>query len=171
MARYTFTMPPGWIGQRIAEHAVQLQPIATAVAEPPPDSAALIFLLPPVAPASLWAHGVTGPERAQVFAESLNEMVTTGCADARILHRAPPLRIAAADAYPGASVLVWVELPTARVQGRVFILLDAEVEWIPLLFLGEPAALPQHMPALALVLSSLRRLPADPREAMALWES
>jgi hypothetical protein len=144
VAQYHFDMPEGWVGVPLPPpHAgVHIRPGAPQA----PQTRAVIVLLGPVPPA-----GTLG--------ETLDLMVEEASAGAEIVRRGDALPFRSV-AYPGLLTAVRLrllqpgELPPD--EGRIFAVLDAGMERIPVVFAGGPDALPQHKAALDQVLSSLR---------------
>lgn len=144
MAQYHFDMPEGWRGVPLpAPHVgVQIRP-GPDFGEPTPQTRAVIVLLGPVPGA--------GP-----LSETLTQMVEEGCAGAVIVRRGEPLPFRSV-AFAGLLSAVRLRLPGGGPdEGRIFAVLDAGAERLPVVFAGGPDSLPLHRPALDLVLSSLR---------------
>ncbi len=149
MAQYHFDMPEGWIGAPLPPPhiGVSLRPSAPQS----PESRAEIHLLRPFVPPA----GATLPA---TLAEALAEVVREGVAGARVIRQAEPIPFHSV-AYPGLLTAVRLRLPTAADpgdEGRIFAVLDAGGERIPVVFAGGPEALPRHKEALDTVLTSLR---------------
>ncbi|MCS6911997.1 MAG: hypothetical protein RMK29_00940 [Myxococcales bacterium] len=145
MGQYHFDMPEGWEGVPLPppQAGVQIRP-----REPQsPSSRAVIVLLGPVPP--------EGGLR-----DTLEQMVQEGNAGAQVVRRGDTLPFRSA-AYPGLLTAVRLRVPSANGapvpdEGRIYAVLDAGQERIPVVFAGGPEALPMHRAALDTVLSSLR---------------
>ena len=148
MAQYHFDMPEGWVGVPLpSPHVgVQIRPGPDGGAQTP-QTRAVIVLLGPV-PA------------AGALSETLEQMVEEGCAGTATVRRGDALPFRSA-AYPGLLTAVRLRISgngdgVGPDEGRIFAIIDAGVERVPVVFAGGPDALPLHKPALDRVLSSLR---------------
>lgn len=145
MARYSYVTPAGWRPHPFPppHQGVQLRaPI------PPnrPDSAALL-LLEAVAP-----HGS--------LEEQLSALVREGCLGAEVIETSPPVRLRTL-AYEGLAQAVRLAVPGPRPhpEVRLFALVDAAVERLPVVLIGGPDLLAVHKPAFDYLIASIG--PAD----------
>lgn len=138
-------MPEGWRGVPLPPPhvGVQVRPLAPQS----PATRAVIVLLGPVPPGG-------------ALRDTLEQMVEEGNAGAQVVRRGDTLSFRSA-AYPGLLTAVRLRVPAANGvpapdEGRIYAVLDAGQERIPVVFAGGPEALPMHRAALDTVLSSLR---------------
>jgi hypothetical protein len=150
--RYAYTVPAGWSRSPFPppQQGIYLRaPVST----PSPEGAS-ILLLDAVAPAgSLEDH--------------LQAMVEQGCEGARIMRTGKPSPVTTTAGYRGLRVQL-----TARSEGReeirVFVLVDAGPERLPLAFVGGARSLPLHEAALDGLIASIGPLEL-PRELYRSW--
>jgi hypothetical protein len=147
--KYTFTTPPGWSRSPFPppQRGVYLRaPVATASA----DSAS-ILLFDAVAPAGS-------------LDEQLAEIVKQSCDGAKITRQEKPAPVKTVG-YAGIHVSASVQVPGAgrgRDELRVFYLIDAGTERLPVAFIGGPRALPAHQAALDTLVGSIGPLVLAP---------
>jgi len=149
--RYAFTVPDGWSRSPFPppQQGIYLRaPVTT----PSPEGAS-ILLLDAVAPAgSLEDH--------------LMAMVKQGCEGARIVKQGKPAPVTTAG-YRGLRVQVSAQAAGVE-EIRVFVLIDAGDERLPLAFVGGEKSLPMHQEALDAVIASIGPLEL-PRELYRSW--
>ncbi len=144
--RYAFDTPTGW--SRSPFPAPQRGVYLRAAVSPPSEESASILLFDVVAPAG-------------TLEEQLEALVAQGIDGVKLEKRGRPSPLRTA-AYPGLSLSVSVQVTgaPARHELRVFILVDAGSERLPVAFIGGPRSLPLHQAALDQVLASIG--PLDP---------
>lgn len=141
--RYGFESPPGWI-----ERPFPPPQRGVYLTEPPGTPRAAVLLTQPIVP-----HGT--------LAEQLERAVADGCVDAEILEQTPPRPQVTGSGLTGLVVQVRVRVTARSVipeEIRIFVLLEAPDERIPLILLMEPDALPQHAATLEQLLCSIHVL-------------
>jgi hypothetical protein len=146
--RYAFTTPPGWSRSPFPppQRGVYLRaPVAT----PSPEGAS-ILLFDAVAPAG-------------TLEEQLAEIAQQSCEGAKITRRGQPAPVKTAG-FGGVTVSVGVEPPEGGREGelRIFFLIDAGSERLPVVFIGGARALPRHQEALDLLIGSIAPLTLAP---------
>ena len=151
MMRYAYTVPAGWSRSPFPppQQGIYLRaPVST----PSPEGAS-ILLLDAVAPAGS-------------LEEHLMAMVKQGCDGARIVKTGKPSPVTTAG-YRGVRIQVSAEAE-GREEIRVFVLVDAGQERLPLAFVGGAKSLPMHQEALDGVIASIGPLEL-PRELYRSW--
>lgn len=145
--RYSFTTPPGWSRSPFPppQRGVYLRaPVST----PSPEGAS-ILLFDAVA-----AQGTLDEHLASVAKE--------GCEGAKIGKSSKPAPVKAGP-YQGLTVTVSVQVQAegrARDEVRIFALLDAGADRLPLAFVGGAKSLPVHQEAWESLLASVGPLEA-----------
>lgn len=159
MAQYHFDMPDGWIGAPAPPPllGVRMRPSAPHGAR---TSASILLVEPVPAQGSL--------------NDALSRLIADGTDGALVIKQAPSISFRSV-AFPGLLTAVRLR-PQAQVQpqpqdpqagpqagpqaeedeGRIYAILDAGIDHIPVIFTGGPDALPLHKEALDRVLTSLR---------------
>jgi hypothetical protein len=149
--RYAFTVPQGWSRSPFPppQQGIYLRaPVST----PSPEGAS-ILLLDAVAPAG-------------TLEEHLQQVVAHGCEGGRIRKSEKPVAVAS-KAYRGLATRVAVDAG-GREEIRLFALLDAGAERLPLAFVGGTRSLPLHQAAWDALLASVGPLEL-PRELFTSW--
>ncbi len=146
--RYAFDTPTGWSRSPFPppQRGVYLRaPVST-----PSEESASLLLFDALAPAG-------------TLEEQLEALVKQGSDGVKLERsgRPSPVRTAA---YPGLSLSLSVQVDgaPARDELRVFILIDAGSERLPVAFIGGPRSLPLPQPALDAVLASIGPLDLAP---------
>lgn len=141
--RYSFTTPPGW--SRSPFPPPQRGVYLRAPTPTPSPEGASILLFDAVA-----AHGS--------LEDHLAEIVSEGCEGLKVVKQGKP--VALKTTFPTLMVSITVTVPAsqgtrARDEQRIFALVDAGSERLPVAFIGGAKSLPMYQGALESLLGSI----------------
>jgi hypothetical protein len=154
--RYAFTTPKGWSRSPFPppQRGVYLRaPVST----PSPESAS-ILLFDVVAPAG-------------TMEEHLAQLVKQGCEGAKVVKTSKPAAIKTVS-FPGLTMTAQVQVPGAgrssREEIRIFTLVDAGADRLPVAFIGGPRSMPMHKEPFETLIRSISPLSLAP-ELYSRW--